>query len=315
MTRILITTGLTESDIGGPFQYGPRLRYEFEKLGHKVRVVKYGSVEASILGIWRHAIWADKILALDTFSVGFSSVLAAKLFRRKVVIRVGGDFIWSAYVNRTREKLSLPEFYRNFPRLNVKEKVLFALSGWTIKKANFLAFNTEWQRNIWSSFYKIPDSKTGIVRNYIPEKKEGNAPASKNFLWAGRLIPEKNPKMLKKFGVDIVTGKSHEEVLDKIRNSYATVSFAWTDICPNFILEGISCDKPFIMTRETGLNEMFPKGGIFIDPLSEAEIEKAMKALLEKNIYNKYVDELKSLNLSHNWAKMAEEFIEIWKKI
>src|SRR3989344_438848 len=313
--RILITTGLSSGSIGGPAQYGPRLKNEFERLGHNVKLAQYGSVESAMLKIWPSVYWADYILALDTFSVGVPSVLAAKLFGRKVIVRVGGDFLWSAYVNRTNEPITLPDFYENMPKLNVKERLIFSFTKKMVAGADFLAFNTEWQREIWQKRYDISYLKSGVVRNYIPEKREGEISTTKNFLWAGRVIPEKNPKMLEKFGVDVTTGKSHEEVLEKIRNSYVVVSLAFPDICPNFVIEGISFCKPFIMTRETGLNELMSKGGIFVNPCDEEEISRAFKAMLDEDTYNKYLEELNSLNLSHNWAKMAEEYLEIWKEI
>ncbi len=313
--KILITTGLGKRDIGGPFQYAHNLALEFERAGHKVRVQKYASIERSILGIWPHAIWADKILALDTFSVGFASTLVARILRKKVTIRVGGDFVWSAYVNRTGEPIVLPEFYRKLPELNAKEKIIFGLNRWAIKNAHFLAFNTEWQRRIWSSFYKIPEDKSGVIRNFIPEKQLGEPAQNKNFLWAGRVIPEKNPDMLKKFGIEIVTGEPHEKVLERINNCYAVVSLGFTDICQNFIIEATSFDKPFIVTRETGLSEILPRGGIYINPLDEGEIREAMETLLDASTYNNKVSELKSLNLSHSWANLAREYIEIWNRI
>ena len=315
--KILITTGLGRSDIGGPFQYAHNLEREFKILGHKVRVAKYGSVESSIVGVWPKVIWADRILALDTFSVGLPSVLAAKIFGKKVTIRVGGDFLWSAYVNRTGEAITLPAFYRNMPKLNMKEKFIFFFTKFTTKRADFLAFNTEWQRSIWQSFYKIKEGRSGVVRNFIPEKRgdpQVRLAGNKNFIWAGRLIPEKNPRMLKKFDIDIVTGESHEKVLEKLKNSYAAVSLAFTDICPNFIIEAASFNKPFIMTRETGLNEILPKGGIFVDSLDESAVRGAIEALLDDNTYNKHVEDLKSNTAMHSWSDLAKEFLDIWKK-
>lgn len=313
--KILITTGLGKSDIGGPFQYGENLKNEFEKLGHQVRLRQYGSVEKALLNIWPHAMWAEKILALDTFSVGLPSTLAARILGKKIIIRIGGDFLWSAYVNRTGEPLSLPAFYKALPKLNLKERVILTLTRWVVKNVNFLAFNTEWQRNIWVNYYEIKGGKTGILRNYIPEKQVASNPENKIFVWAGRIIPEKNIPMLKKLGVEIISGESHEKILEKLRTSYAAVSLAFTDICPNFILEAISCGKPFIMTRETGLGELVPKGGIFVDPFNEEEIRNAFKAMKEEKTYNTYAKELESLNLSHNWAQMAEEITSIWHKI
>lgn len=323
--RILITTGLSRADIGGPFQYAYNLETEFIKLGHKVKVVSYSSVE-KILPPWvRHlyflmrilasVMWSDKVLTLDTYSVGIPTVIVSKILRKKVIARVGGDFLWSAYVNRTSESLTLPVFYQSMPRLNMKERLIFFFMKNMLKSTDFLAFNTEWQRNIWRPFYDLKEQNSGVIRNFIPEKKDRQIPLVKNFVWAGRLIPEKNPKMLQKFGVDIITEKSHEEVLEKLKNSYVAVSLAFTDICPNFILEAVSFDKPFVMTRATGLNEIFPNGGIFVDSSDEREIKRAMEDMLDENTYNTYVAKLKENNLTHSWREMAREFVNIWKKL
>src|SRR3989344_1329045 len=95
----------------------------------------------------------------------------------------------------------------------------------------------------------IPSGREIFGRNFIPERREGKLSTAKNFLGAGRLIPEKNPAILEKFRIDIATGEFHEKVLDRIKNCYVAVSLAFTDICPNFILEALSFNKPFIMTR------------------------------------------------------------------
>lgn len=333
--RILITTGLSGTDIGGPFQYAPRLRDEFEKMGHEVKVVSYSSVE-KVLPPWvRHlyfllrivggVIWSNRILALDTYSVGVPSVLVAKFLGKKITIRVGGDFLWSAYVNRTSEPLTLPAFYQNMPKLNLKEKIIFFFTKILINRGDFLAFNTEWQRNIWRSFYKIKEGKSGVVRNFIPNKSGGRVSIKRNFLWAGRIIPEKNIDLLRRVGervvkkhpefrLDIVTGESHQKVLERIRECYAVASLAFSDICPNFIIEAASCGKPFIMTRETGLNEIFPKGGLFVDPLDEIGLEKAIEMMLEDNAYNVFAEELKRSKVTHSWGEMAKEILDIWRK-
>jgi glycosyltransferase involved in cell wall biosynthesis len=335
--RILITTGLSGGDIGGPFQYAPRLKEEFERMGHKAKVIAYGHIEKVLpiglrhiyffFKIWPICFWADYILTLDTFSVGVPSVTAAKLSGKKVIIRVGGDSLWSAYVNRTGEALTLPNFYQERPTLSIKEKIIDSYMRSMIKRADYLAFNTEWQKGIWGSFYGIKYSQSGVVRNFIAERKGTfKAIGGKNFLWAGRAIPEKNLALLKRVGervaskhpefqLEIVTGESHSKVLDRIKGCYAAVSLAFSDICPNFIIEAASYNKPFILTRETGLSEIFPQGGIFIDPLEEKEIELSFEALLEDANYNRYMEELRKTKREHSWKEIAQEFINIWEKI
>lgn len=334
--RILITSGLGKTDIGGPFQYAHNLEREFKALGHEVRVDSYGSIERRLPIGLRHLFflikilpgvrWSDKILTLDTYSVGVPTVLAGRFFGKKVVIRVGGDFLYSAYLNRTDEKITLSAFYENLPELNIKEKLIFFFTKFTVERTDFLAFNTEWQRKIWALVYGLNEKNSGVARNFIPERAEGTTPQIKNILWAGRVIPEKNLEFLKRVGkkvsmthpefkLDIITGESHKNVLERLRGCYAATSVALTDISPNFIIEAISFGKPFILTKETGLNELFPKGGSFINPLNEDELEKAIEAMLDERTYNGYVEELKENKLTHSWEELAKDFLIIWERL
>src|SRR3989344_3417186 len=79
--KILIATGIFPPHIGGPAQYAKNLQIEFEKLGHEVKVATY-TVERKLPTGIRHlffffkilpkTFWADAVVALVTFSVGFT---------------------------------------------------------------------------------------------------------------------------------------------------------------------------------------------------------------------------------------------------
>ena len=324
------------TDIGGPFQYAYNLEREFQKLEHKVRVVSYGRVEKLLpmglshiyffLKILPSVLWSDCILTLDTFSVGVPTALATKLLGRKLIVRVGGDFLWESYVNRTGEMLTLPVFYEKMPELNVKEKIILYLTKVLLNWSDCLAFNTEWQKKIWNESYDIPYDKSVVVRNYIPAKEKPSEPAGKIFLWAGRDTKVKNLKILEEVASEIDLGHadfklkilpkvSHGEFLDNLKNAYAVVHPSVSDMCPNFILEAVSFGKPFIMTRETGLGEIYDKGGIFVDPLDKDELARVMKNMLKTEEYERYVNELRLMNKERSWAVLAEEFVSICKRI
>jgi len=166
--KILITTGLFLNDTGGPAQYASRLKSEFEKLGAKVKIAQYGSIESALVKIWPSALWADCIIALDTFSVGVPSSVAGKLLGKKVVVRIGGDFLWESYVERAGRKITLREFNSSLPELNLKEKIIFRLTKFLVRNVHKLAFNTDWQRKIWQKTYKISPDKSCVIKNYIP---------------------------------------------------------------------------------------------------------------------------------------------------
>src|SRR3989344_982317 len=118
--RILITTGIYPPKIGGPAQYAKNLKEEFEKMGHIVLVKRYGPEDKLPTGV-RHLFFffkiipaiynSDMVVSLDTFSVGLPTVLAAKIFGKKCIIRTGGDFLWEGYVERSRKKVLLSDFY------------------------------------------------------------------------------------------------------------------------------------------------------------------------------------------------------------
>lgn len=313
--KILITTGLSESHIGGPAQYGSNLKNEFEKLGHETRLRQYGSVESALLKIWPDAFWADKILALDTFSVGLPSVIAAKIFGKKVTIRVGGDFLWESYVERTGEQITLPKFNEHMPVLNTKEKIIFFLTKLLVRFVDKLAFNTEWQKDIWKKSYNIQDSKMRVVRNYIPTNNLQSPAMNKIFLWAGRKIKLKNLSLLDKATkwteLEIVSGLSHRKLQEKLKDSYAVIMPSFSEVCPNFVLEAISYGKPFIITRETGLQEIYDKGGIFVDPFNETELKDAILKMSDSVEYAKFKEELAVIATGRPWGEVTHEYLQI----
>ena len=330
--RILIATGLSPLDVGGPAQYASNMARELELMEHKVRVVSYGRMEKNLPIGFRHlyfllktipkTFYSDRIIALDTFSVGMPALWASWILRKKIIVRVGGDFLWESYVNRTGEMITLPEFYKKAQSLNRKEKIILYFTKILLKNAYKLAFNTEWQRKIWVGAYQISEGKTAVIRNYIPPKAEATALSNKVFLWAGRESKVKNTDRLREvadkvkihhpeFSLDFATNIPHKDLMEKIRNSYAVILPSLSDVCPNFILEAASFARPFIMTKETGLGEIYPKGGLFVEPGSSAELEAGIKTLLQPQEYAKLAAELKSLNPEHSWKEMTQEFITL----
>src|SRR5689334_19581708 len=120
--RILISTGIYPPKIGGPAQYSKNLKETLEKKGNRVSLKTFDIEDRLPTGV-RHLYFFLKIIPallaskaaiiLDTYSVGFPTVLACKLFGKKGVIRTGGDFLWEQYVERTGKKVLLSDFYES----------------------------------------------------------------------------------------------------------------------------------------------------------------------------------------------------------
>lgn len=326
--KILITTGLSPTDVGGPAQYAPNLAKAFQSLGFEVKTRSFSASMSLVTGV-RHilfffklissALWADTILTLDTFSVGVPSVVIAKILRRKSIVRVGGDFLWEAYIGRTKEALTLTEFYEHMPNLNLKERIVLSLTKGLLRHVDIVAFNTEWQRSIWQKVYSVPDKKIAVIRNFVPKRAPAIEPERKNILWAGRMIPIKNVDILKEaydeaklssplLSLDIVTKVSHNELIQQIRRCYAVVQPSLTEISSNFILEAASFGKPFILTNQTGTRELYDKGGIFINPKDKKELREALIKIMEPLEYERLRRELLEIEVSRSWEVLAKEY-------
>lgn len=333
--RLLIATGIFPPDIGGPAEYAKNLFEEFSAQGYKVKVLTY-KIEKKLPIIIRHIFYflkiifyiykVDLIIALDTFSVGLPAVLAAKIFNKKIIVRVGGDFLWENYVETTGNLITLSDFYGNIPDLSLKQKIIFYFSGFVFRNCARLVFSTEWQKIIMEKNYNLDNKKSLIIENFYGDKLANFEPKEKNFIFAGRMIKLKNLEMLKSafseafkenknIKLEIISGISQEELMERIRRCYAVILPSLSEVSPNFILDAIRADKPFILTKETGFQDKLGRAGIFIDPLNKEDIKNKILFLSDDNVYNEYKRKIANFKFNHSWKKIADEFLAIYKNI
>ncbi len=333
--KILIATGIYPPDIGGPAYYAKALNDEFTKLGHSVSVLSYGAEKKLPIGL-RHFVYflktvlslreVDFIIALDTFSVGLPALLAAKLFRKKIIVRTGGDFLWESYVARTGEKILLSEFYKKDIHYSFKEKIIFKVTKFLLRNIDAIVFSTQWQQDIFAGPYDLPSEKMFIVENFYGKKKESIQPKKKNFLWAGRNIPLKNIDTLKaafegirkkdqSILLDISEQVSHDDLLEKIQNCYAIILPSISEVSPNFILEAAAYGKPFIMTKDTGLYDVFENVGLFVNPLNAEDIKEKILFLSDDYNYKEYVEKVSAFDKVHSCNEIAQELVGVYKNL
>lgn len=333
--KILIATGIYHPHVGGPAHYAQELKRSLEKQWNTVQVATYGIERKLPIGI-RHVVYLTRtffslfgvecIIALDTLSTGVPAVFAARLTGKKIIVRTGGDFLWESYVERTGEKILLPEFYTAHRNFSLKEKIIFKLTKYLLQNASAVVFSTEWQRDIFEGGYNFDKKKSYIVENFYGEKSKRTVPTKKNFLWAGRRITLKNVETLEKafalaqkqdpdITIELLTNIAHGALMEKVKACYAVVMPSVSDISPNFILEGIMFRKPFILTRHTGLQKRLAGCGIFVDPLNVNELSEKIVYLADRNHYNEYVERISHLSYTHLYDEIAQELLEIYKSI
>ncbi len=337
--RILISTGIYPPKVSGPAQYAHNMAVFWSKMGHKVQICTYGLENILPTGI-RHfyyflrvfpkVLFAERVFILDTFSVGFPTVLACKILGKKSVIRTGGDFLWEGYVERTGDQVLLREFYSTkFKNLNSKERVIFRITKWTLNNVSLLVFSTDWQRKIFAEPYDLDFKNTAVVENHFEKINMGEGEVQNSFLkvFVGsvRKLKWKNIDLLKKVfqnkrvsnsgAVLDMENMERDSFLKKILNSYAVILVSLGDVSPHMIIDAMSLNKPFIVTKENGLMDRIKDVAITVDPKNEEEIEDKVLWLLNEDNYMNQVEKIKNFSFVRTWEDIAKEYIEIFSKI
>lgn len=328
--RILIATGLYPPEIGGPAQYALGIADALQKQGHEISVVRYGMIKNFPSGI-RHVLYAcrllfaaarktDAMFALDTYSVGIPAALVCTLLRIPLLVRIGGDFLWEHYTNRTGNLVPLPHFYSGSIVLNSKERMIQRLTRWMLARAT-LAFNSQWLLDIWNEPYGIDPARAHIVENAFEPYSGGVEPTKKNFLFFSRVTALKNYEafrrafqQVQKEQPDILLEEgsiSHEALLKKIEHCYAVVVPSVSDVAPNYVLDALRFGKPFILTKYSGYADRFKEYGVIIDPLDQHDMERGIRKLLQADDYGRFSMSIRTFGARHTYEDIAREFLAL----
>jgi len=325
--NIIIATGIFPPDHGGPARYAKYIADTLKADGYGVRVYAYRLEKKLPIGI-RHAwyflrllksvFWADALVVLDTFSTGLPAMLFAKVFGKKTLVRIGGDQVWERFVER--ELVGLHEFYKKERALTVIEKIFRMGVGFVFRRADILAFTSRWQADIEKEAYGLKESQIEIVPNHFGPKKDSIPALEKRFAFHVRPVAFKNIEMVReainraqKVYPDITLDDRvlpNEEVLKSLSNCYAVLQPSISDIGPNFVLEGIEHNKPFIMTKHTGLKEYLDGVGVFIEPTVE-ELTHAIIDLCDKEVYAEAIKKVEQFTFTHSWEDIARKYIKL----
>ncbi len=370
--KIILATGIFPPDIGGPALYCQKLAEQFSGSGNDVLVFTYGKNflkpdNYRIFGVsrlWpyglRQAIYffklllhirnSDAILAFDSFGAGLPAVLAGRLFGKKIIIRLGGDFIWEKSAESGACRATMAEFYRR--KLHKNYPILFRLIRFVLRNSSAIIFTTEFQRDIFVPAYDLDAGRTAVIGNAFERESDriyNSVENPKVILWAGRFIKLKNLEfllnvfkrlvshdknlVLKLIGdgperqnlesriknlelgdkVMFVKALNEDSLAVEIKKSYFCVLPSLSEISPNFALKCLSLNKPIVITQETGIKKEFP-GLMYADPKNEESFYQAMLRLLDKNSYDNYQKSISDIRYRKTWQDLAEEYLNILKK-
>ena len=229
MNKILIATGVFPPDIGGPATYAETLVGALSGKGFKVRVLAYsrkfrtGGFDSKysfkVIRVWgkwpiwiKHLIFGlkllkmvpkhDTVFALNVWSAGLPSLIASKIFKKKFIIRIVGDYAWEVGVGKGKVKLLIDDFQKSKKRGWIG--MLYKLQGWVCKKADTVIVPSKYLAGIVKG-WGVPESKTKVIYNGVDFKPSGlSKEEARNkvgvhgniILSVGRLITWKGFRML-----------------------------------------------------------------------------------------------------------------------
>lgn len=337
--RILIATGIYPPATSGPAQYAVALEHEFRSLGHDVRIKTFGierRLPSGIRHLWffvrilPNVIRANVVFALDTFSVGWPAVVAARMLGKKIIIRTGGDFLFEQYIERTNAPVVLSQFYSERRNFSLKERMIFFITRLTLHRASALVFSTKWQRDIWMKPYALEKlfaaGKIFIVENRFDKKIANEHATVKNFIFATRKLKYKNIERFEaafalaknerpEITLELYHNMPHEALMEKIKTCYACVMPSLGEISPHFILDAVRYNKPFILTLDSGYAEKLKNVGVFVDPLNITDMMKKILWLSDDQNYSRMKSAVQEFSFTHLWNEIAGELLMIIEKI
>jgi glycosyltransferase involved in cell wall biosynthesis len=327
--KIVLAASIFPPEIGGPATYAAALKSAFERMDHHVELLvfsRYGRYPSGVrhlryaLDLFRISRDADLVIAFDTITTGLPAAIVHKATSVPTVARIGGDFIWERYIERTGDLCPLPHFYEAKEKWNVKDRFLMRLIEFVLETIE-VVFSSSWQRDIWKRFYELDLSRVHVIENEMAHPEVGISPTEKNFLHYGRRIALKNSSALQDAfsrvrsthpAITLEEGTlSRGELLDRIKRCYAVVLPSISDVTPNLILEGMRFGKPFLLTKYSGYAEQFANCGVIVDPLDTSSIAKGIERLLDPEEYRRMCEHIKARKDVHSYDDIAREFLAL----
>ncbi len=215
LMKILIVSGIYPPEIGGSATYAALLRRELYSRGFEVSVLTYGAPRGA--GIFtasysfpkgvRHLIFLYKLLILgwksdlifatdSSFGAATITAIAARLLRKKMVMRVTGDYAWEQGVLRFGVKDIMDEFRKK--KYGFFVMTLRYFQKFAVKTATLIIAPSEYLKRI-AVGWGINPEKVKVIYNAVDlppirtnaSLREATSNGTYNIISAGRLVPWK----------------------------------------------------------------------------------------------------------------------------
>ncbi len=227
--RILIVTGIYPPDIGGPASYTKALAQKLSE-SFKTTLISYSSVrkhpsdqeaQYKVWRIWKKTPWwwrhwayawrifwearrHDVIYICSTLNGGLPSIIAGRFFRKKVFIKIVGDYSWQVAVEKGKTILLIDDWQT--AKKSGWPGLLWQLQSWVVRKADGVIVPSRYLSKIVEGWGVSPE-KVSVVYNgsdFQPleiskeEARQKIGIAGNLIVYWGRLAPWKGLRMLSK---------------------------------------------------------------------------------------------------------------------
>ncbi|MDD3284445.1 MAG: glycosyltransferase family 4 protein [Patescibacteria group bacterium] len=369
--KILIATGIYPPDIGGPATYSKELAKILKDQWYDVCILTYSNINISesdkdlkyklirikrtnkllnyikyFIALCKNINNYDVVYAFDYFSAGIPSLIVSKLFGKKIMIRIGGDFIWERYLNISYTAETLKNYYEL--GLYKKDLFRFFIIKFVLKSADRLVFTTNFQKQIFEKYYNLKSDRISVINNpvFFDSNIGDLADDIKNneIICPGRMINKNNLErlidiflsikqdnfVLRLIGdgpmfdklkeksdnkkIFIENSKNRNELMGILKKCRAVVLPSYTDISPNTAIECLFLQTPFVITKEHGFDWLRGKVLEF-DPLYNEEIKKALENIMNEDFYLEYLKKVKNINYNYKKEDMLRDTIKLFEEI
>ncbi len=285
------------------------------------------------INLFIKALRTNIVYAHDALGVGFIALIIARLLGQKIVLRIGGDRPWENEADQGLTNLSMKEWYE---QKFYKHNTFYKLTRFVISRVDMLVVTSGLLQELYCKYYDIDPKRIKIIANPISTLVNDAQEKEQTIIFASRLVayknlafvisalktifsihpnlkfiimgdgPERNRLEILSRQLQIESNVvfcgsvSHSEVISKTKKSLFTIAPALTEFNPNYVLQGISLGKPFIVSVENGFPFSVPDAFIF-NPRNEQDLILKVKGLLTDHGYADAKKQLQNIHFKMTW--------------
>lgn len=336
--KVVIAADIFPPDIGGPATYSLKLAQELSKRGWEVKLICYSDAESPIdypftivrvirsfnvlsrywrylLNLFSLAAEADVIYAQGPVSAGLPAAIAAKFLKKKLVVKIVGDYAWEQARNLRRSKSGIDQFQTE--KLRGKIKRLKKIETWVCRKADKVITPSQYLKKIVVG-WGISENKIEVIYNSFTKPNLNSTNHDPNIIisvgrfvpWKGFSLlidmmpellavnsdfklyifgdgPEKNTLIAKAESLRVMNRSvfieqvSHAELMTRLAAAGIFVLNTGYEGLSHTILEALSLELPIVTTAIGGNPELIrnDESGILIEYNDRAMIKEAILRL------------------------------------